>query len=67
MNLKNIFIGLGCLWTCAIIVRFVHDLLRLDANNFGVFFGLIAVTGSILLGDAILLVMYLVFKWWTNR
>ena len=56
--MKRIFVILACLWSGAIVVKLMCDLLRPGTNSYGTFFGVIAALAVILAGNAILLGVY---------
>ena len=54
------------MWTCLILVNVLFDLLRSRSNYFGVFFGILTAVALILVGDAVLWVVYLLVKRWVK-
>jgi len=62
--LRKVFIILGCLWSLPRIAIYIFDMTRpdVDLNYFGVFFATVILLATLLLGNGLLFVVYIVLK-----
>jgi len=60
--LKIIFVALICVWTCAVVLKVVIDLMRPGVNYYGLFFAIPTALLVVVVGNGLLLSLYWLCK-----